>query len=184
MDVICLGILVADVFAEPIDALPKAGELKTTDRFLLSSGGCAANTAACLRRLGRSVTVLGKVGNDLFGDFVVADLSRQGIGVSHVKRSSAYPTSGTVIINVHGEDRRYLHCLGANSDLTLADVNRSVLDDARVLAGFRGGCSRRTVSGCQAQIDSHRFRCSHSSGSSVMHGPDRADSALYRFLFA
>ena len=53
MDVVCLGILVADIFASPIDSIPAAGELKLTERFLLSVGGCAANTAADLRRLGR-----------------------------------------------------------------------------------------------------------------------------------
>ena len=65
MDVICLGILVADIFAEPIPAIPAPGQLGLTDRFLLGAGGCASNTAACLSRLGRKVKVLGKVGSDL-----------------------------------------------------------------------------------------------------------------------
>ena len=74
MDVICLGILVADIFASPLESLPTAGQLGLTDRFLLGAGGCATNTAACLSRLGRKVRVLGKVGDDLFGDFVLEDL--------------------------------------------------------------------------------------------------------------
>ena len=57
MDAVCVGILVADIFASPIDSVPKPGELKTTAGFLLGAGGCATNTAACLRRLGRSVTI-------------------------------------------------------------------------------------------------------------------------------
>lgn len=133
MDVICVGILVADIFASPIDSLPKAGELKTTDSFLLSAGGCATNTAACLRRLDRSVTVMGKVGQDMFGDFVLSDLQELGIDVANVRRSRTRPTSATVIINVRGDDRRYLHVIGANSDLTLADVDFSVLEHGRVL---------------------------------------------------
>ena len=64
MDVICLGILVADVFASPIDSLPQEGELKTTDRFLMSVGGCAANTAVDLRRLDRSVAALARVNTE------------------------------------------------------------------------------------------------------------------------
>ena len=67
-DVVCLGILVADIFGNPIASLPAAGELALLDRYLLSVGGCAANTAADLGRLGRSTSVLGKVGNDLFGE--------------------------------------------------------------------------------------------------------------------
>src|SRR6516225_5807852 len=105
MDVMCLGILVADVFASPIDALPREGELKAIDRFLFSVGGCAANTAVDLRRLNRSVAAVGKVGRDMFGDFVISELGRHGIDTSHVVRSQSLPTSGTVILNVCGQDR-------------------------------------------------------------------------------
>ncbi len=133
MDVICLGILVADIFADPIPALPAPGQLALTDRFLLGAGGCASNTAACLSRLGRKVKVLGKVGTDLFGGFVLDDLRRLGVDCSSVVFSKTHPTSGTVIINVTGEDRRYLHCVGANADFSFADIHPSVLDGSRVL---------------------------------------------------
>ena len=133
MDVVCAGILIADIFASPIDSLPAAGELRLVDRYVLSAGGCAANTAACLRRLGRSVRVIGKVGEDLLGDFVLKDLEALGIDASSVARSSSHPTSNTYIVNVRREDRRYLHCIGANADFRLADINLSVLDGARVL---------------------------------------------------
>lgn len=133
MDVICLGILVADIFAEPIPAIPAPGQLGLTDRFLLGAGGCASNTAACLNRLGRKVKVLGKVGTDLFGGFVLDDLRRLGVDCSSVAFSKTHPTSGTVIVNVTGEDRRYIHCVGANADFSFADIDCSVLDGARVL---------------------------------------------------
>ncbi len=132
MDVVCLGILVADVFLEPIDALPKAGELKTTEGFVMGAGGCAANVAQCLRKLGRSVAVAGKVGSDRFGDYVAGELSQQGIDTTAIRRSTG-PTSSTIIINVHGDDRRYLHCIGANRDFSGRDVDETILDDARVL---------------------------------------------------
>lgn len=133
MDVICLGILVADIFAEPIPAIPAPGQLGLTDRFLLGAGGCASNTAACLSRLGRKVKVLGKVGTDLFGGFVLDDLRRLGVDCSSVAFSKTHPTSGTVIVNVTGEDRRYIHCVGANADFSFADIDCAVLDGARVL---------------------------------------------------
>jgi len=50
-DVVCLVILVADIFGSPIASLPAAGELALLDRYLLSVGGCAANTAADLGHL-------------------------------------------------------------------------------------------------------------------------------------
>lgn len=132
MDVVCLGILVADVFLEPVDALPNAGELKTTEGFVMGAGGCAANVAQCLSKLGRSVAICGKVGSDRFGDYVADELRARGVDTAAVRRSAG-PTSATVIINVLGEDRRYLHCIGANRDFTVADVDPSILDNANVL---------------------------------------------------
>jgi sugar/nucleoside kinase (ribokinase family) len=133
MDVACAGILVADVFASPIPRLPGEGELTTTSRFVTSVGGCAANVAVALRILGRTVAVAGKVGTDMFGDFVISDLRRHGIDCAHIRRDANESTSGTVIFTVSGEDRRYLHCIGANSCFTLDDIDFSLLDAARVL---------------------------------------------------
>jgi sugar/nucleoside kinase (ribokinase family) len=133
MDVVCLGILVADIFSSPISSLPAAGELRVTDRFLLSAGGCATNVAACLRRLGRTVKVVGKVGVDVLGDFVLRDLNQYGIDVSQIRRSPTHQTSGTFILNVCGDDRRYIHFVGSNADFSLRDVDHSALDGCRVL---------------------------------------------------
>jgi sugar/nucleoside kinase (ribokinase family) len=132
-DVVCLGILVADIFGNPIAALPAAGELALLDRYVLSVGGCAANTAADLGRLGRTTSVLGKVGKDLFGDFVLQDLKRLGVETSFIRRSRTHPTSCTFIVNVLGEDRRYIHCFGANADFSIADFDAKALDGARAL---------------------------------------------------
>lgn len=133
MYAVCAGILVADIFSSPLDAVPAEGQLILADEFLLNAGGCAVNTAACLRRAGISVRVIGKVGRDLFGDFVLNDLQRLGIDPYGVKRSDTHPTSSTFILNVKGQDRRYIHMLGANSDFQAADVDPAVFEDARVL---------------------------------------------------
>ena len=133
MEVVSLGILCADVFAQPVAALPQPGELKTTDGFVHSVGGCAANVAVNLRRLGRTVSVVGKVGQDSFGQFVIDELRSRGVETGWIRRSTKQPTSATVILNVRGEDRRYLHCIGSNRDFCAADVNPEVLQGAKIL---------------------------------------------------
>ena len=133
MDVACLGILVADVFANPIPRLPAPGELTTTSGFVTSVGGCAANVAVGLSILGRSATVAGKIGNDMLGEFVISDLTRRGVEVQHIRRTSKRSTSGTIIFTVEGEDRRYLHTFGANAEFSLDDIDFALLDEVRVL---------------------------------------------------
>ena len=133
MQVGCMGILVVDVFTDPIRSLPEAGQLVTTSGLTMSVGGCAANAAIALRILGEDVQVAGKVGADTLGDFIITGLQHHGVGVDHIRRALDLPTSGTVIFTLQGEDRRYLHCIGANGEFSLDDVNFDFLRDSRVL---------------------------------------------------
>ena len=132
-DVACAGILVADVFANRIDRLPEAGELTTTSGFAVNVGGCAANTAVALGVLGQTVKVAGKVGTDIFGDFVISELKRRHVDVEHIRRTSNLATSGTIVFTVRGEDRRYLHCIGANAAFGPEDIGCDFLKGARIL---------------------------------------------------
>lgn len=133
MQVGCMGILVVDVFADPIHCLPDAGQLVTTSGLAMSVGGCAANAAIALRILGENVQVAGKVGSDNSGDFIISSLRRHGAGVDYIRRAPHLPTSGTVIFTLQGEDRRYLHCIGANGEFSLDDVDLNFLRDSHVL---------------------------------------------------
>ena len=132
-DVVCAGLLVADVFTNPVQRLPDPGELTTTSGLIMSAGGCAANAAIALRILGQEVDVIGKLGCDIPGDFVVSELRRRGIGITHIRRTTTRATSSTIVLNVKGEDRRYLHCTGANAEFRLEDLDINSLHGAKVL---------------------------------------------------
>ncbi len=121
-DVLCAGIVVADHICTPIAHLPAAGELVLADRLLLTIGGCAANVAVDLVKMGLAPAVIGRVGGDVFGR-VVADLLRAaGVDVSLLQVSPGSDTSQTLIVNVAGQDRRFIHTFGANADFRAADI--------------------------------------------------------------
>lgn len=132
--VICAGILVADLFVPPLERLPGGGDLVVTEDFLVQPGGCAANTAISLAKLGVAVGVAGKVGKDLFGDAVEQALQTGGVRTDALRRSSSHGTSKTVILPVIGEDRRYIHTIGANADFTVDDIAFPLATQARVFA--------------------------------------------------
>ena len=94
-DVVCLGILVADVIARPVDALPEAGTLALVESISLRGGGCALNTSSALARMGLRAAALGKVGADAFGDFVLSLLAERGVADGGILRDPAVPTSAT-----------------------------------------------------------------------------------------
>src|SRR5262245_28721492 len=81
-DVLCAGIIVADHVSSPIDHLPSAGELVLADQLLLTIGGCAANVAVDLGKLGVSASVVGRVGGDVFGRIVAEMLAERQVDVS------------------------------------------------------------------------------------------------------
>jgi sugar/nucleoside kinase (ribokinase family) len=132
--VICAGILVADIFVPPMRQLPRVGELLVTEDFLVQPGGCAANTAVSLAKLGVPVSVAGKVGRDFFGDAVERDLRARDVRTETLQRSSSFGTSKTVILPVIDEDRRYIHTIGANADFTSDDIDVSLAAEAQVFA--------------------------------------------------
>lgn len=135
--VLCSGILVGDLSVPPLLHLPAAGELVVTDDFLLNVGGCAANVAVGLSKLGVGSRVVGRAGCDAFGDFLISALTGFGIDVSLIVRSETSGTSKTVIVPVVGEDRRYIHTLGANAEFSEQDFGPGALSGVDVV--YLGG---------------------------------------------
>src|SRR5258708_5085281 len=104
-DVLCAGIIVADHVCTPISHLPVPGELVMAAHWLLTLGGCAANTAVDLAKMGASAAVVGRVGADLFGR-IVADMLREGhVDTTAMQAVAGRDTSQTLIVNVAGQDR-------------------------------------------------------------------------------
>jgi sugar/nucleoside kinase (ribokinase family) len=132
-DCLSVGLLVADHLCAPIPRLPKAGELVLADHLLLNIGGCASNAAMDLARVGVGVGVVGCVGDDVFGRFVIETLEGRGIDVRTIRRLPGVGTSGTLIVNVAGEDRRFIHAIGANAHVTAADIPLEQVRQAKVL---------------------------------------------------
>lgn len=134
IDIACLGLLVADTVGKTIDALPPRGTLGLIDRIELHTGGCAANTGVSLAKLGVPVAVLGKVGADGFGDFVIGALAQHGVDVRGVTRSTDGTPTAATIVTVHSDaERSFLHVIGANATLTGADVRWEVIESAKIL---------------------------------------------------
>src|SRR3954447_11779277 len=103
-DVLCAGIIVADHVSSPISHLPAAGELVLADQLLLTIGGCAANVAVDLVKLGVSAGVAGCVGGDVFGRVVADMLRERAVDVSALQVRPEMDTSQTLIVNVAGQD--------------------------------------------------------------------------------
>jgi sugar/nucleoside kinase (ribokinase family) len=153
-------VLVADHLCTPIDHLPSAGELVAARELILNIGGCASNAAVVLAKLGVRATLCGKVGDDAFGRFVSETLAGYGVDASGLAIDPDLPTSQTLIINVRGEDRRFIHSFGANQRLTAADLDPVLEPPPRVL--YVGGYL--VLPGIDPEALAERFAKARKSG--------------------
>lgn len=132
-DCLCAGIVVADTICQPIARIPAAGALIQTDRVELTIGGCAANIAADMVKLGLKVGLSGRVGQDLFGREVRDRLTAAGVDASQLEVSTTAPTSSTFVLNVQGEDRRFIHCVGANAEYDSSQITVEAIQRSKVM---------------------------------------------------
>lgn len=107
-----------DIFCGPLTGFPAEGSLTAVSSIPTFSGGCAANVAIDLVRLGAEVDILGCVGNDAGASVLSASLQKSGINIEQLHVSQTLPTSRTVILLIEGQDRRYIHVFGANAELS------------------------------------------------------------------
>ena len=128
--IVCLGILVADVVGRPLKEFPAPGRLVLVDDMGLYMGGCAANTGSDLVKMGLPVEVIGKVGQDSFGDFLIRKLHQSGVGTRGVKRDAEVGSSATMVIVDPDGERRFIHYIGANARLTFDDIDISLVESA------------------------------------------------------
>lgn len=127
-DCLAVGLALADHLCHPIEHLPRGGELVVTERLELAVGGCAANAAIDLARQGVKVGIVARLGEDIFGEFVQRTMESGGVDTSPVRITPEAETSGTLVVNVKGEDRRFIHTFGAN-----ARFDGSELSEAEIL---------------------------------------------------
>jgi sugar/nucleoside kinase (ribokinase family) len=133
MDVVCLGIVVADAIARPVDGLPDSGSLGLVEEVSLHGGGCALNTASALVRLGLSAGVVGKVGDDAFGAFILTLHDGRGVDRRGVLTDPAVATSASVVLVDSAGERTFLHLPGASASLRAEELDRSHLFSGRCL---------------------------------------------------
>jgi sugar/nucleoside kinase (ribokinase family) len=131
-------VIVADHLCTPISHFPASGELVKADELILNIGGCASNAAVVLSKLGVRSTVCGKVGDDFFGRYVAETLESYGVDSKKLGVDPTRATSQSLIVNVKGQDRRFIHSFGANVGLTVDDLDRALETHPRVvyLGGF------------------------------------------------
>ncbi|MCJ7450097.1 MAG: carbohydrate kinase family protein [Bacteroidales bacterium] len=132
-DIVCVGILVADVLGKPVDSLPEKGKLGLVEKMSLQIGGCAANFVIDLAKLGLKTTIIGKIGDDNFGKFLLDTLNSEKVDITGLKLDKNVSTSASMVMISGDGERSILHSFGANAKFSFDDINLDIVRKSKIL---------------------------------------------------
>jgi len=132
LDVVAVGELNPDLILDGMAGPPRLGREILAGRCTFTLGSSTALCCANLAALGLSVGIVGKVGADPFGEFVLRSLAERGIDASRVIRDPSVRTGITVSL-AYPEDRAMVTFPGAMASLAAVEVDPEYIASARHL---------------------------------------------------
>lgn len=124
----------ADILASGVSQLPSHWEESLlAQNAWMSVGGGAANSAVTFSRLGESVKLLARIGNDGFGEFIESILKREEVSTDFIVRDKNLST-GIAVGIVHKDGRRcFIVARGANAALNSMDTDTVRPEETSIL---------------------------------------------------
>ena len=131
-DLVVVGEINPDLILRG-DVTPAFGQVeKLVDQATLTIGSSSAIFACGAARLGLRVAFVGKIGDDLFGQFMRQQLAEHGVNTSGIVADPAIQTGLSVILS-RGADRAILTYAGSIAALRYAEIDWRIIGQARHL---------------------------------------------------
>jgi len=113
---------------------PKADHGERINQLSWQGGGKVASGMVATARLGIKCAMLGAVGDDIFGKFVIADFKKHGIDTSSMRISAGHTTSMSVVLSeAEKGSRTILHKLGTTPRHTMDEMDATKIQNAEYL---------------------------------------------------
>ncbi|WP_421656210.1 ribokinase [Leptothermofonsia sp. ETS-13] len=106
--------------------LPEAGETLLGSHFFTTPGGKGANQAVALSKLGIPTQMVGRVGDDAFGQELLEELRVAGVQIDSVLVDEEAHSGVAIITVADGGKNQIVGVLGANGRMNSEDVDRLV----------------------------------------------------------
>lgn len=141
--VFLVGMAVAD-FVLSVDEFPTLAEKYIASDAQVVGGGCAANAAVAVARLGGDATLAARLGGDPLAGLIISDLVEEGVNTDLIRRSPQGRSSfSSVLVDGHGE-RQIVNFRGRGLSedttwLAQAPNVEAILVDTRWSAGAIAG---------------------------------------------
>lgn len=105
--------------------LPKPGETVLGGPFQMGPGGKGGNQAVAAARQGSQVTMVTKIGQDLFGDQALRNFEREFIKTTYITKDEIEATGAALIAVDQDSENMIVVSLGACGKLTREDIQQA-----------------------------------------------------------
>ena len=129
--ILVVGSLNADLVVRT-PRFPQPGETISGEDLQVIPGGKGANQAVAAARHGTRVSMLGRIGKDSFGDFLLDNLKSNHVDFQYVQRDDASTGTAIIVVDSNGQNSIVLSA-GANGKVSSADVDNATLSDHELL---------------------------------------------------
>lgn len=123
-NIVVVGSYVTDLTART-PHMPKPGETVLGGSFKMGPGGKGGNQAVAAARLGANVTMVTKVGKDLFGENAINNFKNEGINTKYVLEDEEEATGAALIAVDPSSENLIVVSLGACGNLRSEDVKKA-----------------------------------------------------------
>jgi sugar/nucleoside kinase (ribokinase family) len=134
LDVLCVGLLTANIPVRPIDRGVFDVDATPIERVEILPGGDAFNQAVILSRLGARVGLAGRVGRDHFCQVLLAAARESAVDVTTVRVGEEANTSVAILLIQEDGSRNFCTYKGANGLFSISDVDLTVLGGTRIVS--------------------------------------------------
>jgi ribokinase len=110
----------------PMDKMPDLGKQVIVRDFQIHGGGCSANFSLACARLGMDVRLFGKVGDDVFGSYVLVELEENNVDTRTVLLTDK--KTGVTVAMLQGVERSFITFRGENATYCLNDIDVSKIN--------------------------------------------------------
>lgn len=130
--IIVAGSINMDIVAR-MNNLPKPGETVFGNDLHYIPGGKGSNQAVAASRLGENVYLVGKLGNDMFGQALTDFLSNEQLHLDFLSHSDTHPT-GVALITIDDHSENSIVVIsGSNYQLSESDVEKVHISETDVV---------------------------------------------------
>jgi len=133
VDITVIGSMNIDLVLD-VKNMPKIGETIKGSDLSINTGGKGANQAIACALFGNSVSMIGRIGNDLYGKLIIENLKKQKINTSGIKIDKTKSTGSAIIMVDENGENCIVISSGANGNVSIDDIkdNEKTIADSKL----------------------------------------------------